>query len=426
LASGELRRVEILTTPISWGAGKALYSVVRDITEQERIEREQRRLLDALAVRERQLSESQRLAKIGSWEWHIHTHIVDASRELLKLFDLPLDQPATFDQIVSKMHPEDQEHVRTTTLRALALAEPLHVVYRVPQPHGQPPLVFASQGYLVKDERGEPVRMIGTTQDVTESKHAEQELRDYTRQLEVSMRELEAFTYVASHDLQEPLRKIATFGERLKQQLQGKLDEPQQRSLDRIMSSAERMSRLIEDLLSYSRVSTRGRAMQRVSLQDVLDDAIETLDLCIEETGAKICPIGPLPAIEGDASQLEQLFQNLLSNAIKFRKPDAAPQVLISCREVARSDEPEPHIEITVKDDGIGFEERYAEQIFAAFHRLHGRDEYPGTGIGLAICRKIVERHHGEVYASSRPGEGAKFVIKLPIKQPRSGAGKER
>jgi light-regulated signal transduction histidine kinase (bacteriophytochrome) len=252
-------------------------------------------------------------------------------------------------------------------------------------------------------------------------KKAEDNERAAAEELRRSNRELEQFAYVASHDLQEPLRKTQAFSDRLLKKFSGQLGDQGQEYIDRITTSATRMRSLINDLLSFSRVATRARPFVGIELAEVVRDTLLDLDERVTQTGATI-DVGPLPRIDGDPTQMRQLFQNLIANALKFHKPDVAPIVTIRGRiesEPAESPERAPSdvcwVEIT--DNGIGFEERFANRIFQIFQRLHGRNEYEGTGIGLAICRKIVERHSGRISATSTPGHGSTFVVVLPVHQ---------
>jgi signal transduction histidine kinase len=260
---------------------------------------------------------------------------------------------------------------------------------------------------------------IATCLDVTETEKTAQQMREYTFRLERSNRELQDFAYVASHDLQEPLRKIEAFGDRLFTRYGKDLPDDGRMFLDRMQNAAARMRRLINDLLDYSRVTTKGKPFVRVALDDVLAGVLSDLQIRIEESGSVITA-DPLPSIDGDATQMRQLIQNILANALKFRKADVAPQISIKCT-VGGHDEfygmGGPRIRIEIADNGIGFDNRYKEQIFTIFQRLHGRLEYEGTGVGLATVRKIVERHHGTIDADGRPGEGATFVIELPMQQ---------
>lgn len=246
------------------------------------------------------------------------------------------------------------------------------------------------------------------------------ELQVYSDELTRSNRELEDFAFVASHDLQEPLRKIRAFGNRLESGYHNEIDERGQDFLKRMLNAAERMSMLISDLLSFSRVSTRGKDFDDVNLETVAKDVLGDLEVAIEERNATI-NIPALPKIRGDRSQLEQLFLNLLSNSLKFQKDDTKIVVDVICEEASDDDlkdrsnaEDYEWIKITIKDNGIGFEQSFAEKIFAPFQRLHGRSEYKGTGIGLAVCRRIVERHNGTIFATSTEGAGASFTFLLP------------
>jgi len=255
-----------------------------------------------------------------------------------------------------------------------------------------------------------------------ETKIAErtQELSVFSEELARSNRELEDFAFVASHDLQEPLRKIRAFGNRLESGYNDVIDERGKDYLARMLNAAERMSMLISDLLAFSRVSTRGKEFGEVDLNRAINSVIDDLEIAIDEKSAEI-NVDDMPVIRGDKSQLEQLFLNLISNALKFQSEGVKPIVSINVTNALPEDtsdilisEEYEWIKITVTDNGIGFEQSFAEKIFAPFQRLHGRSEYKGTGIGLAVCRRIVERHNGQINAISKPGEGATFSIILP------------
>ena len=257
---------------------------------------------------------------------------------------------------------------------------------------------------------------IATCMDVTESERHAQQMSEYTQKLERSNRELQDFAYVASHDLQEPLRKIEAFGDRLVTRYGNSLPDDGKMFLDRMQNAAGRMRRLINDLLDYSRVTTKAKPFTRVELGDVLTGVLSDLQIRIEESGAVI-KADALPAIDADATQMRQLLQNVLANALKFRKPDVRPEISITCSvddSTAQTGVRAPHVRIEITDNGIGFDNKYKDQIFTIFQRLHGRLEYEGTGVGLATVRKIVERHGGSIDADGRPGMGATFIIELP------------
>jgi len=245
--------------------------------------------------------------------------------------------------------------------------------------------------------------------DIRERKHADHELRMTLKRLEQSNRELEDFAYVASHDLQEPLRKIQAFGDLLKTKHGGELHAQGRDYIERMQAAAKRMQILINDILAFSRVTTKAQPFVPVDLAEVARDVAHDLELRTHEAGAEVV-IGALPTIDADPMQMRQLLQNLASNALKFHRPGVAPRVEI------RGEATNGRAEIIVTDNGIGFDEKHAERIFTMFERLHGRGKYEGTGIGLAICRKIAERHGGEITARSVLGEGSTFVVSLPIR----------
>ena len=245
-----------------------------------------------------------------------------------------------------------------------------------------------------------------------------QELTVYSEELSRSNRELEDFAFVASHDLQEPLRKIQAFSDRLTTIYKDKLDERGVDYIKRMTTAAFRMSTLINDLLEFSRITTRGKDFVEVELDDVFEEVLGDLEIAIKESNAQI-NVAPLPKVCADPSQIYQLFLNVLSNGLKFRKVDQAPLINVLVEQKDIYDELQhidvPSCIITIKDNGIGFEQTYADKIFSPFQRLHGRTAYKGTGIGLAICRRIVERHGGTIVAYSSPDEGATFIVTLPI-----------
>ncbi|MCP4358125.1 MAG: PAS domain S-box protein, partial [Chloroflexi bacterium] len=254
----------------------------------------------------------------------------------------------------------------------------------------------------------------GIIRDITEQKRAEAQLHTYMEELERSNQELQQFAYIASHDLQEPLRKVRTFGDRLETRYGDVLDQHGQDYLNRMQNAATRMQTLIEDLLTFSRVTTRIRPFALADLNWVVREVLRDLEVRIEELQAQVI-VRDLPVIEADQVQMRLLFQNLISNALKFHRAEVSPLVRIEASLF--SEEYESWCQITVVDNGIGFEEKYLDRIFTVFQRLHGRTKYAGTGIGLAICRRIVERHKGQITAVSQPGKGASFIITLPVRQ---------
>ncbi|MGA4643877.1 sensor histidine kinase [Limisphaera sp. 4302-co] len=296
---------------------------------------------------------------------------------------------------------------------------------RITRPDGSSGWLLTSKVPL-RDTSGRIIGLAGIGLDITDRKLADEKLRAFAAQLERSNRELQDFAYVASHDLQEPLRKIVVFGERLCERYAEAIPPEARDYLERMRRAAQRMQTLINDLLAFSRVTTRARPFEPVDLGQVLREVLGDLEARIEQAGA-VVSVEPLPVLEADPLQMRQLFLNLLGNALKFRKPDVPPRVRVHAEPVheRRSDRgpespPEAFYRISVEDNGIGFDEKYLDRIFNMFQRLHGRGEYEGSGIGLAIARKIVLRHGGHITARSRPGEGATFIVTLPVHQPAS------
>lgn len=266
-------------------------------------------------------------------------------------------------------------------------------------------------------------RLICVFSDVTAAKEAQAQMESLLEQLRRSNKNLEEFAYAASHDLQEPLRKIHTFSDRLRESLAHQLSAEQQAMFARIEAATRRMRNLIDDLLSYSQVSTGPEVYETVNLNSVLDQVVSDLEASVTATGAHIT-INRLPQVKGDERQLRQLFQNLVSNAIKYRKQHLPPEISISSQSVnERSSELErfPAAErgnyhlIEVSDNGIGFDQQEVDKIFQVFQRLHGRGEYEGTGVGLAIAQKVVQNHRGYITARSEPDQGAVFQVLLPV-----------
>jgi len=253
----------------------------------------------------------------------------------------------------------------------------------------------------------------GVVRDMSEQKAAEQKIRDYAKALEQSNRELESFAYIVSHDLQEPLRKIQAFGGRLLKKEAERLSEQGKDYLQRMLNAGERMQRLIEDLLRFSRITSRPQPYESLTLAAVIKEVLADLEWQIEQRRASIDIEGGELVFEASKHQMHQLFLNLLSNALKFQKKEVPPHIHI--RGSRYQADGKEWLKVEVADNGLGFNEQFAEKIFVIFQRLH--HNYEGTGVGLAICKKIVEQHGGRIEAHSREGEGSTFIIYLPIKQ---------
>ena len=263
----------------------------------------------------------------------------------------------------------------------------------------------------VLDENGEISHFVGVSMDKTQRKKDAEQLKSYAIELQRNNKELEDFAFIASHDLQEPLRKITTFGDRLIEKTVD-LDEHSRDYIERMGKSARRMKRFIEDLLLYSKVTTKQKPFELVDLEKKVKTVCEEMDHIIHSTHA-VVNISNLPTIEGDNNQIHQLIVNLIFNSFKYKSEGKPPIINIFGKKKENN-----YWEISIQDNGIGFDEKYADRIFKPFQRLHGRSKYEGSGLGLTICKKIVERHNGTISALSKPGVGTTFILTLPEKQP--------
>lgn len=454
------------------------YAFITDITERKKAEEQNKKLLkkeqnltlelkafnralqkqkeylvnfnQKLQEREDMLNRSQRIAKLGSWELDLRNNRLSWSDEVYRIFGLePQEFKATYEAFLETVHPEDRKTVDETYTGSLhENMDSYEIEHRVINKSTGEIRTVQEKCTHFRDESGEIVRSIGMIHDITDRKRIEEHkqellemekqlteelsatneelmatseelrtsneeliitqthLRDMVRRLKISNKELEQFAYVASHDLQEPFRMVGSFTQLLKRRYQGKLDEDADDYIDFIVDGAQRMKDLIDDLLAFSRLNTQAKEFEPVKMDVTLSDVLANLKSAITYNKAEIS-YDQLPVIHGDPSQINQLLQNLIANAIKF-KGDNPPNIHIYARELDRQ------WLFGVEDKGIGIDPMYQEQIFRIFKRLHTRDEYEGTGIGLAICKRIVEMHSGEIWVESELEKGSTFYFKLP------------
>jgi PAS domain S-box-containing protein len=360
-------------------------------------------------------------ANDGIWDWDLLNNTVYFSprwEKILGYAETEFEQ--SLEAWFRHQHPQDLPELKAAIEAHLEGRTPyLQHEHRMIRKDGTDCWVMC-RGSAVRDDAGTPYRMAGSMTDISDRKAAAQQLARQTEELARSNQELEQFAYIASHDLQEPLRKIEAFGDRLKRKYDKTLDEQGHDYLARMQNAAGRMRTLIQDLLAFSRVTTQSRGFSPLSLSTLLEDVLGDLEVRIQETNAQVI-VDPMPTLEADALQMRQLFQNLIGNALKFQQPGTSPIIHIrhSDEPSVKPDQAQSFCCITVSDNGIGFEEKYLDRIFKVFQRLHGRNEYEGTGIGLAVCAKIVERHGGQLTAQSAPDQGATFIIRLPLQQPK-------
>jgi signal transduction histidine kinase/CHASE3 domain sensor protein len=365
------------------------------------------------------LNEAEALANMGSWKWDEANQTLLWSNGLYKILNKRegsfLPQRSSF---LENVQVDDYPSVEANFDKVFARQE-ITFEYRI--------LLNGTVKYLSLTSKPlmdpNPLDILGTVIDISKQKTYEAQLKDYTGELQRSNEDLEQFAYVASHDLQEPLRKIRAFGDRLSNRYKGHFDGPGEEYIQRMQSAATRMQTLIEDLLSFSRVSRSSETFQPLEMNQIMAEVLEDLDIQIKKERA-VVTVGKLPGITGERMQIKRLFQNLINNAVKFHKPGQSPNIEVRGTIVKRKDIRSElglnvadtlHARFSVKDDGIGFEEKYNEKIFNIFQRLHGRAEYEGTGIGLAICRKITANHKGYIAARGTENIGSEFIVILPV-----------
>jgi len=362
---------------------------------------------------EQKLAETERLSGVGSWEWEPAADRVWWSAELYRIFGLePGRFNPTYAAYLERVFSEDRARVEALIEQALATHEPIDYEVRIVRADGELRVIEA-HGRVLSDERGAVAAILGTVQDVTEARRAEEELRRvrlelerHARDLERSNLELEQFAYDASHDLGEPLRVMSQLATRLAREHGDRLDEEAKRLVTGIVDGAERAQMLISDLLDYARAARDPFERAWVDCGREFEETLELLAETIAERGATVTS-GELPTIEAHPVQFRQLMQNLIANALKFGAEEP-----LEVRVVAHRQDGGWHF--TVTDNGIGIDPAQAERVFELFRRLNPKDMQAGTGMGLSICKKIVERHGGRIWVESRPAGGSVFSFTIP------------
>ncbi|MHB8790133.1 MAG: PAS domain S-box protein [Desulfobulbaceae bacterium] len=407
----------VTTTPLFGEGGEimATVHVARDITQIKETTR-------LLRESEERLNRAQRIAQLGGWDLDVARNVLTWSDEVFRIFGLePQPFVPSYEDFLSFVHPEDREKVHTTYMNSLREGDGGYELEHriIHRSSGKIRYVHEKCEHF-RDETGRVIRSGGMVHDITERKVAEkrililnqslqhsiQQLAISNRELERSNQDLQQYAYIISHDLQEPLRTISSFVQLLSRRYQGKLDAKADTFINFTVEGAAHMQRLLTDLLQFSRVGGGELHLEKVSLESVLAKTVLHLRTAIEESGARI-EFETLPEVLADETQLNTLLQNLLSNALKFRG-DEPPLIHVSA---TREDD---EWIVCIRDNGIGLDPQFAERIFLIFQRLHRREEYAGTGIGLAICKRVVERHGGRIWVESAPGRGAAFYFSLP------------
>ncbi|MEM9368894.1 MAG: PAS domain S-box protein [Planctomycetota bacterium] len=382
-----------------------IIAVINDITALKRTEDQLAETTRAAQQNAERLRYTVESARIGLWDWDVNSTYVRVSKEL----SAQLGEETAYESFAgwrSRVHPDDREETEQRVHMCLEGAQrDYEAEFRLRHRNGSYRWILARGRVVDADDRG-PQRMIGVHIDITDRQEDRQQLEKLNQELQRSNEELAQFAYVASHDLQEPLRKVTSFCELLKEELGDTLNDDCQRFIHYITDGAYRMRMLIQDLLAFSRIESQGTPTESVDLNTVVEESLENLSASIAEADASICT-EKLPTVQGDALQLVQLFQNLIGNALKYRS-DHRPTIRLAARKA------DTDWIISVKDNGIGIDPRYHDQIFGVFKRLHTMDTYQGTGIGLAICRRIAERLGGSIDVESREGQGSTFHVRLP------------
>ena len=394
---------------------------IRDISKRKQTE-------TALLNQTNQLMEAQQLAHIGSWEWDVLANKIDWSDELFRIYGLtPQEFEADYENYLKYIHPEDKEFVNGIVQNAFRDQQPFYFTHKIIRDDGIERII-SSTGKVFTDANGNTIRMAGTAQDVTEQKEYEAELKESEERLQNQNqklaklnKELEAFAYISSHDLQEPLRKIQTYTSRILTEEHHTLTENSKLYFDRMQYAAHHMETLIKDLLKYSRTNTTERKFENVQLSELVDDVKNGFgDELSEKQGViESTDLGEAHVIP---FQFRQMLHNLIGNAIKFSKPGQSPHIKITSDVIISNDlknenliQGKKYCHITVSDCGIGFEPQFKDRIFEMFQRLHEKKDYEGTGMGLAIVKKIIENHNGIITATGELNKGARFDIYIPV-----------
>lgn len=385
-----------------------------DISERKKNER-------ALKKNEGQLSVAAQIAKLGYWEFDVLKGLFTFNDQFYTIFKTSAEKVGGYNMTPEHyaelfVYPDDRAIVGIEVANAINSPDPhfsRHIEHRIVYANGEIGYISV-HFYIVKDDKGRTIKTFGVNQDITAHKKTQEELlrseanlESKNEELEQKNKELEQFAYVASHDLQEPLRTTSSFAELLQRQYKGKLDEKADKYLTFINQSSDRMKVLIKDLLDYSRIG-RKKALAQIDCNSIMEGVLADLDVAIKETQAEI-RFCQLPVFKGYPTELKQLFQNLIINAIKFRKKNEPPVINISAKRKSN------HWEFSCNDNGIGINNEHCERIFIIFQRLHTRNEYEGSGIGLAHCKKIVELHGGKIWVNSTIGAGSTFYFTIPI-----------
>ena len=385
-----------------------MISTIIDVTKRKRAENDLRKS-------EARLKIAMDMAKLVYWEYDVNSDMVIFDNRFYSLYGTTAEQEGCTKMSLRKyalmfIPPEEYQKIAEEIDKALKTDNPnffSQIEYSIIRADGEKRFIVVRFG-VIKDDKGHTIKMYGANQDITELKKTEEKLQKTVHDLERSNEELEQFAYVTSHDLQEPLRTIASYTQLLGRRYKDKLDSDADEFMDYIVDATKRMQSLIKDLLEYSKVTSKGEESKLVSTKGIVKDIILDYQVTLKETNGEI-NCNELPEVYSDKRLLTQVFQNLIGNAIKYRKPEEPSKIHISARK-----EDNEYV-FSISDNGIGIEPQYFNRIFMIFQRLHTLEMYEGTGIGLAIVKKIIDRLHGRIWVESELGKGSTFYFTIPI-----------
>jgi two-component system CheB/CheR fusion protein len=372
---------------------------VLDITGQKQVQQ-------SLALSEERFRLVSKATNDVIWDWDLIHDLIWWNDGIRMLFGYKTEEiePGP-ESWYSRVHPEDVKRVLSDIHKVIdAGGEQWAGEYRFRKADGSYAYVL-DRGYILHDKQGKSIRMLGSMVDITYMKEAQEVLEQQAQELRQSNTDLEQFAYISSHDLQEPLNTASSFAKLLAKRYKPQLDAEANEFIDFIVNATDRMRLLIRSLLDYSKINSSGKVLETTDMAKVLVQVQENLKASIEESKAHIS-VGPMPVLSANSLHMVQLFQNLIGNAIKF-KSTVPPVIIIEVKEG------ENHYLFTVTDNGIGMDMKYTGKIFQVFQRLHSRDEFEGAGIGLATCKRIVERHGGLIWVESQPGKGSVFFFTI-------------
>ncbi len=387
------------------GRAATMVGTVSDVTEKANLIRQ-------LLENQELSKQAQALTNLGSWKWSIESDSIEWSDEMYRIYGLePQSEKITFQRFLTFIHDDDRNRRIAEITEAVRTGNASDYIMRI-NPHRGSEKVLRGKGRVILDKAGKSVGMLGTCQDITNEYNLTNELRRKNEELLRKNRDLESFNFIASHDLQEPLRKIQLYSNRILGEGGERIPEPLMKYFRKITQASNRMQKMIEDFLMFYHAMNTIESVESLRLNDVVAEACVGLKNAIEEKQPSFT-IRENTALTGSRKHIVQILMHLISNAVKFSRAEAKPEIeIVSGREVAADGK--VYTTVSIRDNGIGFDPQYATRIFELFQRLHSHDEYSGSGIGLSLCKKIAEDHHGYITAQSQPGVGSVFTVFLP------------